>query len=123
MALYGAIRLAQIAIRYRKIIYKVLTAQDRVVGSAWRRGGYSKAAQYGVRSGAGIGTLTAPLISNFADDSPGNELQKPVQKRQQPTARKPYKTRGGFTGRSSSRNRSEYCPSKYNRYSNTRRYR
>ncbi len=85
--------IARIAFRHRKTLYKILTAQDRAIGSAWKRGGYGRQTRYGVRTGAAVGTLTAPFITNLAPDSPGNELPIPVQKRQQFTTRPPYKTR------------------------------
>ncbi len=99
----------RLAFRYRKGLYKVLTAQDRAIGAAWKRGGYGRQTRYGIRTGAGAGTLIAPFISNFAPDSPGNELQKPVQKRQSITPRKPYKTRS----RQSTRNPPCY-PTRFN---------
>ncbi len=96
-------RVAQIAFRHRKTIYNVLTAQDRVIGSSFRRGGYSKATQYGARHGALAGTVIGSVLSNIAPDSPGNELQKPFQKvpRKQPPTRKPYQTRRRRSSRSS----------------------
>ncbi len=109
----------RLGFRYRKTIYKILTAQDRVIGSAWKRGGYGRQTRYGVRTGAAAGTLVAPFITNFAPDTPGNELQKPVQKRERPSPSKPYKARSRFPRRSNpeySRN----CPP--NRYSGRSRY-
>jgi len=122
MALYGAIKIAQLVFRYRKGLYKVLTAQDRAIGSAWKRGGYGRQAQYGARTGAAAGTLTAPFISNFAPDSPGNELQKPIQKRKQPTPRKPYKTRGGFPVRSGTRSTNQQYSYQNRRCPRPRKY-
>ncbi len=112
MALYGAIKIGQLAFKYRKVIYKVLTAQDRAIGSAYRRGGYGKATQYGVRTGAGIGALSAPFIPNYAPDTPGNGIQKIFQK--QPTTRKPYKARNRYPKRADSsirtyRSNRRYC--------------
>ncbi len=101
--------------RFRKTIYKILTAQDRAIGSAWKRGGYGRQSRYGVRTGAALGTLTAPFITNLAPDTPGNELQKPIQKRQLATPRKPYKAR---SGRSTS-NDSRYSKRQFN-YQNRR---
>ncbi len=100
MSFPAILKIGQVAFRYRRIIYKVLTAQDRVVGSAWRRGGYGKAAQYGARSGSLLGTVAGAFISHNAPDTPGNELQKPVQKRQRVTTSPPYKTRNRFATRS-----------------------
>ncbi len=104
MSANAIISIGKFAFKYRKTIYKILTAQDRVIGSAWRRGGYSKAAQYGARSGALAGTVGGAFITDYAPDSPGNELQKPIQKKQPVyTTRKPYKTRSGRSIRSRSR--------------------
>ncbi len=113
MSLYGAIRIGQLAFKFRKTIYNVLTAQDRYIGKAWQVGGYGRQTRYGVRTGAAAGTLTAPFISNFADDSPGNGIQT-IQKKQ-PQTSKPYKTRNRF----SVRNRSRYSRTS-NTYQNRR---
>ncbi len=110
----------KLAFRHRKTLYKILTAQDRAIGSAWKRGGYGRQTRYGVRTGAAAGTLTAPFITNLAPDTPGNELQKSIQKRQQPTSRKPYKTRNRPTGRNSGRS---YSERRYSCYSGRSRYR
>ncbi len=91
MVLSAAIRIAQIAFKSRNQIYKVLTAQDRVVGQAWRKGGYGRQAQYGARSGALAGSVIGSLISNTADDSPGNGISKTVPVGT--TSRTPYKAR------------------------------
>ncbi len=107
-------RLAQIAFKNRNVIYKVLTAQDRVVGSAFRRGGYSKATQYGARHGALAGSIIGTVISSTADDSPGNGIQKPFTKQQPITSRKPYKARNRFARRY--RPRCEFRPSNRSRY-------
>ncbi len=96
----GAIKIALTAFRHRNVIYKVLTAQDRAIGSAFRKGGYSKATQYGARHGAITGTVAGAFIGHNAPDSPGNELQKPVQKRQRVTTSTPYKTHNRFATRS-----------------------
>ncbi len=104
MVLGAALRIAQFAIRHRNTIYKVLTAQDRVVGSSFRRGGYSKATQYGARHGALAGSVIGSIITANAPDSPGNEFSEPIQKRQRSATRSPYKTRY----RPPSRYRSEY---------------
>ncbi len=109
---------AQFVFRHRETIYKVLTAQDRYIGGAFRRGGYSKATQYGARHGALAGTVIGSLISNNAADTPGNELQKPIQKRpKRPQTYQPYKTRSRFPVRNSSRNKRRCYPNRFNRYS------
>ncbi len=106
-------KIAQIAFRHRKTIYKVLTAQDRAIGSSFRKGGYSKATQYGARHGALAGTVIGSVLSNIAPDSPGNEFQKPFEKRQRVTPSKPYQARRGFPIRGYSRYRRQskfdYC--------------
>ncbi len=107
---------AKYGIKYRKQIYKVLTAQDKYIGQAWRRGGYGRQAQYGVRSGALAGSVIGTIISNYADDSPGNGIQKTFVKR--PKTGTPYKARSGPSVRSSGRSysrtstyQSRRCPS------------
>ncbi len=111
----------RLAFRYRKVIYKVLTAQDRAIGAAWRKGGYGRQAQYGARTGALVGTVVGAFI---APDTPGNNIELFPSKKQRPqfTSRKPNKTRNRFPtrtgtkrGSSSYSRRSERfaCPSKY----------
>ncbi len=58
----------------------------------------------GVRHGLTVGSVTGSLITNEADDSPGNGIQKTVSK-QPITSRKPYQTRHGQTKRDYCRNR------------------
>ncbi len=113
----------RLAFRYRKGIYKVLTAQDRAIGSAWRKGGYGRQTQYGVRTGAAAGTLTAPFITNIAPDSPGNELQKPIQKKQQYTSRPSNQTRNRPTTRSSPECPTRFQTKYFGRRSRTSKYR
>ncbi len=94
----------RLAFRYRKVIYKVLTAQDRAIGSAWRKGGYSRQAQYGARSGALVGTVVGAFI---APDTPGNDnvvFPKKV-KRPRFTPGKPNQARNRYSTQSSRRNR------------------
>ncbi len=105
--------IARIVFRHRKTLYKILTAQDRAIGSAWKRGGYGRQTRYGVRTGAAAGTLTAPFITNFAPDTPGNELQTPFQKRIKTYT--PYKTRSRFSTRYSSRSSFGQRPNKFGR--------
>ncbi len=106
-----AIKFAQTVFRYRKHIYRTLMAQDRAIDKAFRVGGYGRQTRYGARHGAGAGAIIGTFISNNGEDSPGNELQKPFQ-RSKPviTPRKPYKTRGRFSGRSGYRYTDKYCP-------------
>lgn len=84
--------------KHRKAIYAVLTAQDRYISKSFRYGGYGKATSYGVRSGALAGSIAGAFISNNAEDSPGNAIQKTFTK-QPITSRKSYKTRYGPTSR------------------------
>ncbi len=85
-------RALQVGFKYRKQIYRVLVAQDRAIDRAFRVGGYSRQTRYGARHGALAGSLIGTFLPNFAPDTPGNEFQKPFQKKQ-PSARKSYQTR------------------------------
>ncbi len=69
-----------------------------------------------VRHGLTTGSVAGTLI-NVAPDSPGNELQKPFQKRQRFTPGKSYQTRRRFTRRNFTR-----CPTdkNYRQYSRRR---
>ncbi len=113
-----AAKVAQKVYQHRRAIYAVLTAQDRYIGSAFRYGGYGKATNWGVRSGALAGSVIGQFINN-ASDSPGNGIQKPF-KSSTPSG-KPDKTRGRFSVRSNRRNRRQSCPRPRNRYSYSRR--
>ncbi len=116
MTLIGpAIKIAQLVYKNRQTIYKVLIAQDKAIGGAYRKGGYGKATSYGVRSGAAAGSLIGSLITNIADDTPGNAIQTPFSK-QPITTRKPYKTRKRF----SMVNKFECGPRRNTRYSQRR---
>ncbi len=90
------------AFKYRKVIYKVLTAQDRAIGSAWRRGGYGRQARYGARTGALVGTVVGAFI---APPSPGNTIELFPSKVKRPrfTPSKSYKTRRGQSTRTERR--------------------
>ncbi len=94
----------QILWKYRTQIYKIVVAQDKTISKAWQ--GYGKATNWGVRTGAGAGSLIGSLITNTAEDTPGNGIPKTTQKL--PPTSKPYKTRGGYS-------RSNYLRSKRNR--------
>ncbi len=99
-----AIIVAQQLWKYRKQIYSVVSAQDRYIKGAFVGTRVSKAAQYGWRSGAGAGSIIGSYITNDAEDTPGNGVQKPIQKVTTPS--KSYQTRNRYTR--SSRRR---CPS------------
>ncbi len=70
----------------------------------------------GVRHGLTVGSVTGSLITNDADDSPGNGIQKTVSK-QPITSRKPYQTRDRRSRRFSCRNRYNDNTSRKFRYS------
>ncbi len=110
MVISIAFTAAKIAFRYRKVIYKVLTAQDRAIGAAWRKGGYSRQAQYGARSGALVGTVVGAFI---APSTPGNTIELFPSKVKRPrfTPSKSYKTRN----RQSTRTERRYGDSCYPR--------
>ncbi len=97
--------------KHRKAIYAVLTAQDRYISGAFKYGRYGKATSYGVRSGALVGSVAGAFISNQADDSPGNAIQKKLPTKS-PTG-KTYKTRNGQTRRN--RPRCEFRRTSYKR--------
>ncbi len=68
----------------------------------------------GVRHGLTAGSITGTFITNNAEDSPGNGIQKPYAKRI--TSRTPYKTRRRFPVRINT------CyPNKRETYSRSRR--
>ncbi len=115
-----AIVIAQQVWKNRKTIYAVLTAQDRYISSAFRYGGYGKATSYGVRSGALAGSIAGAFISNQADESPGNGIQTKLPIKSIPG--KPYKTRGGQTGRPYSRKSRQYYSGPCRRQSRYRKY-
>ncbi len=100
--------------RYRKYIYRTLAAQDRAIDKAFKVGGYSRQTRYGARHGALAGSVIGSLISSNAPDTPGNELQKPFEKRQRVTPRKPYQTRYRRTRR--------YCPGQPAKYRPSRNF-
>ncbi len=116
MVLGQILKVGTVIFRHRKAIYSVLTAQDRYIDKAMKAGRYGLQARRGVRHGALGGSLLGTLI---APDSPGNDdaIQKPFQKRQQFTSRKPYKTRSGQTRRSRAWCDRQYRPDFHNRYS------
>ncbi len=112
MVLIGsAIKIAQTVFRYRKQIYRTLMAQDRAIDRAFKVGGYGRQTRYGARHGAGGGAIIGTLISNNADDSPGNGIQK-IPRKQYPSST-PYKARRGYSVRTDAR---------YNRDDRTREY-
>ena len=98
MTLIGAaIKIAQTVYKHRQTIVKVITAQDKYISTAWKAGGYHKATIYGIRTGAGAGALIGSLLSNQAEDSPGNGSIFPGKDVQQPTPYKSYKTRSRYS--------------------------
>ena len=103
MVIGAAIKIATTVYKHRKAIYTVLTAQDKYIGAAWKGGRYGKATQYGVRTGAAAGALIGSLISNEAEDTPGNGIQTPIRNGKRFTPRKPYQTRGRYTERAGRR--------------------
>ncbi len=109
----------RLAFRYRKVIYKVLTAQDRAIGSAWRKGGYGRQAQYGARTGALVGTVVGAFI---APDTPGNTIELFPSKKQRPSikTRKSYQARHRYTTVPSGRNSYRGDPCREQRFTRTR---
>ncbi len=120
MVLQQILKIGSVIIKHRKAIYAVLTAQDRYISQSFKYGGYGKATSYGVRSGALGGSVIGAFI-NQADDSPGNAIQKPFQPKY--PSRTPYKTRGGQSSRSYSKQSAYYRPDKYGRCPRPRKQR
>ncbi len=111
----AGIKIGQKIYKYRKYIYRTLVAQDRAIGTTWKKGGYSKFTQAGVRHGALAGSIIGTIISNIAEDTPGNGFfQTPIRK--PITTNQPYKTRFRSTVSRDSRRTTECYPHKYNRY-------
>ncbi len=108
MVLGQILKIGSVLIKHRKAIYAVITAQDRYIKSATQYGRWSKSASYGWRSGAVIGSFASSFITNDADDSPGNGIQKTIPKQTPPS--KPYQTRQGRT------TGNRYSKSSYNRF-------
>ncbi len=111
------LRIFQQAFRYRNQIYKVLSAQDRAIGTAARIGGYGRQAQRGVRHGALAGSVIGTVLSEFGDD-----IEDGFQKRQLPTSRKYPKTRNRYSSRNNSRCPTDFRPRRRRRQSNSYRY-
>lgn len=89
------IKILQTAFRYRNQIYKVLSAQDRAIGTAARIGGYGRQAQRGVRHGAIAGSVIGTVLSEFGDDIEDfGQTKQPVS-----TSRKYTKTRRRYPSR------------------------
>ncbi len=107
------INIAKTVFKYRKHIYRTLMAQDRAIDKAFKVGGYGRQVRYGARHGATGGALIGTLITNNADDSPGNGFQKPYTK--QYPSRTPYKARGRYPVRFDSRDNRYNRPDKYGR--------
>ncbi len=90
-----AIAVVKQVYKHRQQIYRVLSAQDKYIDKSMRLGGYGKAARWGVRHGALVGSLTGSLI---APDTPGNDdaqISKPRKPRLKTSPS--YKTRSRQT--------------------------
>ncbi len=111
----AGIKIAQKIYKYRNQIYSVVTAQDRAIKGAFVGTRISKAAQYGWRTGAGAGGLIGSYITNDAEDSPGNGIQKKIPK--QSTTGPSNKTRNRFAKRDYSRYSRKCRPNQYSRRS------
>ncbi len=75
----------------------------------------------GIRHGLTGGSIAGTFISKDADDSPGNGIQKRIQRQKSPSS-KSYQTRSGRSSGYRARCRREpYSSSKY-RYSRTSKY-
>ncbi len=65
----AAFRLGRLAFKYRKQIYRVLSAQDRYVDRAMRYGRFSKATRYGVRHGLTAGTIVGTILPGLDSET------------------------------------------------------
>ncbi len=118
MVLGQILKVATTVIKYRRQIYRVITAQDRYIDKAMRARGYGRQARYGVRHGALAGSLLGTLI---APDTPGND--DAVSKRQYgPKTYPPNKTRRGQASRSGTSRTKQYYPDICKRYTRPRKY-
>ncbi len=113
MVLGQILKIGTVVIKYRRQIYRVLTAQDRYIDKAMKAGGYGRQARRGVRHGALAGSLIGNLI---APETPGNDDAIPKTK-YVPKTDSPYKTRGRQTSRSSTSRTKQYYPYSGKRYS------
>ncbi len=106
MVLGQILKIGSFVVRHRKTIYRVLSAQDRYIDRSMKAGRYGKAARYGVRHGALVGSLTGSLL---APDTPGNDDAFQKTNGQQPKTGTPHKTRyRRTTRRSTSRTKEQY---------------
>ncbi len=81
-------------------LYRAVNYQDKIIDKSWSYARIAKPIRQGVRHGAAGGALTGTFLKELlAPDSPGNEFQKPFQKRQRITPSKPYQTRQRFSVR------------------------
>ncbi len=115
----GAIKVAQTVYKYRKYIYRTLVAQDKAIGFGWKTGGYSKWTSAGIRHGALAGSVIGTLLSNQAEDTPGNGIQTPFKK-QQYAPSKSYQTRSRYTKRERCWNPSQRKNYAFSRYPSSR---
>ncbi len=104
---YGQIayQTAKTVWRFRKQIYKGLVAQDKIIGTTWKMGGYGRWTSAGVRHGALVGTTVGGLIGYQGEDS-GNAIQKP----QSPSTNQVNKTYNRLAGRYSRRSKNKCSP-------------
>ncbi len=100
----AGIRIAQFVIKNRRALYKVFNYQDKIIERSLRAGGVSRASRIGVRHGALAGS-TAGIFLNISPDTPGNVIQKQIQKQREFISKtyKPQKTRSGYSRRNGGR--------------------
>ncbi len=104
----AGIRIAQLAFKNRRAIYKVFNYQDKIIERSLRAGGVSRPARIGTRHGALVGS-TAGIFLNISPDTPGNEFSKQIQKERRFITKtyQPNKTRRGYPRRNGCRDLSE----------------
>ncbi len=80
-------------------IYQVLKIQDRIIDKTYRKAGlYNRGIVTGIKHGLIAGQVIGGTLNlGLAPDSPGRDLDGPIQKKPRYSSRKSYKTRGRFS--------------------------
>ena len=89
-------------------------AEGRAFKSLYKGSSLPRGVGRGARHGLTAGSIAGTFINSPADDTPGNGIQKRIQRKYPP--RKPYQTRRGQTSRS------RPCKPEYNRFGKSSRF-